>query len=321
MREGFGSRLQRAVEKRGSAVVVGLDPEVKLFPRALTEPLKTLQGAEWFGRAAEIVLDFGCRIIDAVADLVPAIKPQAAFYERLGPAGIGALHRTIEHARRQGLIVILDAKRNDIESTATAYADAYLGKADATLPDGCPFDVDALTVNPYLGSDGVLPFVQAAVARSKGIFVLVKTSNPSASDFQDLVVARPSGSKEPLCHAVARKVNEWGGESVDSNQYSAVGAVVGATYPSEALVLRQLMPRAFFLVPGVGAQGGDIAQLHVFFDRRGSGALIAASRSLIYAHRRVPERENAFQEIAREATMELSAAVERARGFASEANE
>jgi orotidine-5'-phosphate decarboxylase len=315
MTEGFAYRLKTASDRKNSAVIVGLDPDVRLLPRGLTEGLEGVADGEWFVRAADIVFDFGRQIIDAVSDIIPAIKPQVAFYEKLGPAGMEALRRTIAYARRNGLIVILDAKRNDIESTATAYAESYLGSIGSSPSRNCAFDVDALTINPYLGSDGVLPFLQAAATHRKGIFVLVKTSNPSAAEFQDLPVIGRSGN-EPLFHVIARKVNQWGAELTDSSQYSAVGAVVGATFPQEAFLLREIMPRSFFLVPGVGAQGGDISQLSVFFDRHGSGALVAASRSVIYAYRHAGHEE-AFQDAARKATIELRASVERARAKAS----
>jgi len=312
----FGNRLTHAIETKKSCVVVGLDPQLQLFPSNLTRPLENASGEDWFACASEIVLDFGRQIVDAVADLAPAIKLQAAFYERLGPTGLEAMRRTIKHARQCNLIVILDAKRNDIESTAEAYAAAYLGSEDGL--GGCPFDVDALTINPYLGSDGVLPFVRAAAPHGKGVFVLVRTSNPSAAEFQDLDVARGAGT-EPLCYAIARKVHEWGTETTSLSQYSSVGAVVGATFPQEAITLRRLMPRSFFLVPGVGAQGADTSQLSVFFDETGSGALISASRSVIYAYQRTPNRNKPFADAARDAALRLRDTIERARSQAANA--
>lgn len=318
MLEGFGSRLKESIDTKKSAVVVGLDPDIRLFPSSLKRSLHDVSGPAWYRGAAELVFEFGRLIIDAVFDIVPAIKPQAAFYERFGPPGLEALRRTIEYAHGAQLLVILDAKRNDIESTATAYADAYLGPLASTSVDGCPFDVDALTINAYLGSDGVQPFVNAAAARSKGVFVLVKTSNPSAAEFQDLSVLGGPNGPEPLYHFIARKVDQWGAACIDASGYSAVGAVVGATYPREASLLRGLMPRAFFLVPGVGAQGGDVSHLAVFFDKSGSGALVSASRSLIYAYLREPTRDAAFQQLTREATLELRASVERVRAEAAQ---
>lgn len=309
----FGNHLTRAIETKKSCVVVGLDPHLQFFPASLTGPLKNISGEDWFTCASDIVFDFGRQIVDAVADLVPAIKLQAAFYERLGPAGLEAMRRTVKHARQRNLIVILDAKRNDIGSTAEAYAAAYLGSGDSL---GSPFDVDALTINPYPGSDGVLPFVRAAVLYGKGVFVLVRTSNPSASEFQDLNVGNGTET-EPLCHAIARKVDEWGREKASTDHYSSVGAVVGATFPQEAIALRRLMPRSFFLVPGVGAQGADTSQLSVFFDESGSGALVSASRSVIYAFKRTSGRSRTFADAARDATMRLRDTVERARSQAA----
>ena len=282
MNPGFADRLSELIEKRNSSVVVGLDPDIDLLPHYLTDRLANISGADWFPAAANLVFDFGRQIVDAIFDVVPALKPQVAFYEALGPPGLIALQRTIDYARQKGLIVICDAKRNDIESTAVAYAESYLGPIGPHASRDCPFNVDALTVNPYLGSDGVLPFVQAAAATGKGIFVVVRTSNPSAAEFQDLPVLSNTGNTEPLCHIVAKKVQEWGAALTEGSRYSAVGAVVGATAPREAVALRRLMPSAFLLVPGVGAQGGDTNQLSVFFDERGSGALVSASRSLIF---------------------------------------
>jgi orotidine-5'-phosphate decarboxylase len=227
---------------------------------------------------------FNRAIIDAVHDLVPAVKPQLAFYERYGVEGMRAFARTIHYARAVGLLVIVDAKCNDISATAEAYADAFLGTPsafDQAIPGD--FTADALTINAYLGSDGIRPFIDRARWHGKGLFVLVKTSNASSGELQDL-----HADGRPLYEHLGALVEAWGEESRGACGYSAVGAVVGATYPGQARRLRALMPHTLFLVPGYGAQGATAADVVGCFDERGQGALVNAARSVIFAYRAAP---------------------------------
>jgi orotidine-5'-phosphate decarboxylase len=268
----FADRLAEAVRRVGNPVVVGLDPVPSQFPPFIRDGHRP----ELPGRAAATV-NFGMDLIDVVAPLVPALKLQAAYYEALGPEGMRALYVTAKHARDRGLIVIIDGKRNDIGPTASAYARAYLGEAQ----NEPPWPTDALTINPYLGGDGINPFLSAAQETGRGLFVLVRTSNPSAGDFQDLVC-----DGRPLYEHVAQRLAGWSEPFMGSCGYSAAGAVVGATYPEQLKVLRELMPRVWFLVPGYGAQGGKAADIAPAFDEQGLGGLVNNSRGLIYAHQR-----------------------------------
>src|SRR5436190_15815215 len=236
----FADRLIAAVRRKGNPVLVGLDPRAESLPPGLI-------AGEGLEATASAFTTFCRGVIDVVAPLVPAVKPQAAFFEQLGPAGMRALKDTIDYAVAKGLLVILDGKRNDIGSTATGYAEAYLGRGD-TSPWGC----DALTVSPYLGDDSLTPFVDVTKQRGAGIFVLVKTSNPGGKRFQDLVAAG-----DPLYRHVGRYVESLAAATTGGGRYGSVGAVVGATYPEQLAELRQAMPHTWFLIPGFGAQGGS----------------------------------------------------------------
>jgi orotidine-5'-phosphate decarboxylase len=314
----FSDRLTTAIGKKGSAVVVGLDPQLELLPPAMLSSLRSQSSNDPLDAAANIVLDFNKLVIEAVHDLVPAVKPQIAFYERLGIPGMHALAQTIDFAHQRDLIVILDAKRNDISSTATAYAEAFIGRSE--IPGFADpieiFGVDAITINPYLGSDGIYPFINTAMNYGRGLFVLVKTSNPSSVEFQDLLVYNKGENHGKLSHAVARKVAEWGESSLGRCGYSQVGAVVGATFPTEAMELRNIMPKAIFLVPGIGTQGGEPQNVSCFFRGDGLGAIISASRSLIYAYRLPRYSKLSIENAIRRATQDLSQEVERAREIA-----
>jgi orotidine-5'-phosphate decarboxylase len=269
--EGFSDRLYRAVRERGTPVMVGLDPRYDLLPVSL-RPLGAEAG--WADRAAACAAF--CRgVIDVVAPLVPIVKPQAAFFEELGPAGMAALGEVIHYAHAKGLLVVVDGKRNDIGSTATAYAAGYLGPGERSA-----WGADALTVNPYLGDDSLEPFVSLAVERKAGIFVLVKTSNPGGRTFQDL---RSDG--RPVYEHVAVGVERLAQKTVGACAYGAVGAVVGATYPEQLACLRQLMPHAWLLVPGYGSQGGTARHVAGAFDAQGCGAVINNSRGILFAFR------------------------------------
>lgn len=315
----FADRLTELIRSRTSAVVVGLDPIPELFPEKFHGRWNAMLGEPLLEALAEAAEEFLTGVIDAVADIVPAVKPQAACYERLGVSGVAVLGKIIRYARERGLLVILDAKRNDIQSTAEAYADAYLGQVTApgAAGTGEAWPVDALTVNPYLGSDGVLPFIERAEKFDRGVFVLVRTSNPSSVELQNLRVLAGEEDSWTIADGVARKVDIWGEASVGRCGYSSVGAVLGATFPDEARRFRRLMQRAYFLVPGVGAQGGNVEQLASFFGPDGLGAIVASSRSLIYAYREPRWAGLPFEEATRSATQLLREGVERARAEAA----
>ncbi|MFO1092058.1 MAG: orotidine-5'-phosphate decarboxylase [Planctomycetaceae bacterium] len=272
----YAERLHAAVRAKRTPALVGLDPRWEELPAECRE--RHRGGERDPSLRAAAYEEFSQRIIDVVAPLVPAVKPQSAFYEECGPAGVAVLGRIIRHARAAGLLVICDAKRGDIGSTAEAYAAAYLAGAE---PDAAPFGADALTVNPYLGNDTLAPFCRVAAEREAGIYVLVRTSNPGAGTFQDL----ETGGRRVFEH-VADVVESLAAASAGNGAYGAVGAVVGATYPRELTELRQRMPHAPLLVPGYGSQGGSAADTAAAFDSAGLGGLVNSSRGIIFAHRR-----------------------------------
>ncbi len=264
----FADRLVAAVRAKRNPVVVGLDPRWGQLPQPLTTGI-ALGDRKAMARA---YFRFCAGVIDVVAPLVPAVKPQAAFFEQLGPEGMAALADVVGHARKKGLLVILDGKRNDIGSTAAAYAEGFLGEPSA-------WQADALTVSPYLGADSVQPFVDIAVQRHGGVFVLVKTSNPGGGQFQDLVC-----DGRPLYRHVAQFVEQLAGGTVGEHRYGAVGAVVGATYPEQLNELRSAMPSAWLLVPGYGSQGATARDVAGGFDEEGLGAVVNNSRGIIFAY-------------------------------------
>lgn len=267
---GFSDRLAGLVRARGNPVCVGLDPRWEQLPAPL-------RGDDDAPSARAHAYQVFCQgVIDVVAPLVPAVKPQVAFFEQLGPPGMQALAEVIAHAREAGLVVIADGKRNDIGSTAEAYADAWLGPLGQSA-----WGADALTVSPYLGSDSLEPFVNTAQARGAGVFVLVKTSNPGGGELQDM---RDDGWA--VYDRVAQRVESLAGSSLGECGFGAVGAVVGATYPAQLAELRRAMPRAWLLVPGYGHQGGGAADVAGAFDARGLGGLINNARGIIFAHGR-----------------------------------
>ena len=272
------SQLIEKIQKTKAPICVGLDPMLSYVPehivkRAFDAYGETLEGA------AEAIWQYNKEIIDNTYDLIPAVKPQIAMYEQFGIEGLVVYKKTVDYCHEKGLVVIGDAKRGDIGSTSAAYATGHLGKVQVGSKSYSGFDTDILTVNPYLGSDGVKPFVEACNANDKGIFVLVKTSNPSSGEFQDRLI-----DGRPLYELVAEKVVEWGNMSMDG-AYSNVGAVVGATYPEMSKILRKLMPHTYFLVPGYGAQGGTAADLKHCFNEDGLGAIVNSSRGIIAAYK------------------------------------
>ncbi len=272
------NRLVEKIQKTNAPIVVGLDPMMKFVPEhikkaAFAEYGETLEGA------AEAIWQFNKGIVDAIYDLVPAVKPQIAMYEQFGIPGLVTFKKTVDYCKEKGLIVIGDIKRGDIGSTSEAYAVGHLGKVQVGSNSFYGFDEDFVTVNPYLGSDGVNPFIKVCKEEKKGIFVLVKTSNPSSGEFQD----RKVQDQKPLYEIVGEAVAEWGAQCM-GDSYSYVGAVVGATYPEQGKALRKIMPKAFILVPGYGAQGGKGADLVHFFDKDGLGAIVNSSRGIIAAY-------------------------------------
>lgn len=281
--ENFADRVVRQVRAKRSHVVVGLDPVLQRVPPYLREKAAAAYGRTARGAAAAL-LDFNRLIIDAVADQVALVKPQSAFYEMYGQWGVAAFWETVKYARSRNLLVIADAKRGDIGSTAEAYAAAYFGHANPLVSWEDPeLWVDSLTVNPYLGSDGLVPFVQRCRSRGTGIFVLVKTSNPSSGELQDQVLF----SGELVAQQVAKLVDYLGAGLVGNSGYASVGAVVGATYPDDLARYRKEMPKALILVPGYGAQGGKGADVVHAFNPDGLGAVVNASRSVIYAYEKI----------------------------------
>lgn len=276
---GFAERLVGAMRRAGNAVLVGIDPRPELLP----DGLRPAAGAP-LAETARAFSAFGQGLVDVVAALVPAVKVQAAFFEQLGPPGMVAMDEITRAAHDAGLIVIVDGKRNDIGSTAEAYASAYLGPSG----EGSPWEADALTINAYLGRDGVDPFTAMAATHDKGIFALVRTSNPSAGDFQDLVA-----EGKPVYRHVAERLGEWARPFVDESGYSLLGAVVGATYPAQLAELREALPHVLFLVPGYGSQGGTAQDVSAAFDAEGLGAIVNNSRGLAFAYRNAAVRERA----------------------------
>ena len=280
----FIDRLIEQIQKKENPSVVGLDPLLEYVPESMRNAAVQKYG-QTAKAAAEAIFRFNQSIIDCVNDLVPAVKPQLAYYELYGTEGVECFHRTVRYAQEHGLIVIADGKRNDIGSTAAAYAKAYLGKTELWEDqEHALFDADALTVNPYLGKDGIDPFTEACKEHEKGIFVLVKTSNPSSAQLQDMVFE----NGKTLYEQVAELVESWGEDLIGQEGYSSVGAVVGATWPEQARKLRQVMKHAYFLVPGFGAQGGSGVDAAAAFDNRGLGAIVNASRSVLcaWSHKR-----------------------------------
>ena len=298
MKYNFADRLLDAIDRKRNPSVIGLDTDVSRVPPHLVKEARARRG-DGHEAAAESMLGFNKAVIDAIRDIVPAVKLQSAFYERHGPSGQEAFLRTAEHAKSRGLVVIGDVKRGDIGSTSAAYADAYLGPFELFGRMQEAYGLDAVTVNPYMGSDGVKPFIESAAGSGRGVFVLVRTSNPSASEIQDLV-----SGKRKVYEAVAGLVDGWGSGLVGERGYSPVGAVVGATCPKEAEILRRRMPRAIFLVPGYGAQGGTAADIAPCFAKDGRGALVHSARAVIFAYEKSVKPED-FTEAARTAAIRM----------------
>ncbi|MBM4053758.1 MAG: orotidine-5'-phosphate decarboxylase [Planctomycetes bacterium] len=274
----FSDKLINIIQKKNSCVVVGLDPYFDLIPDTIKQNFLKLHD-NVFKYAANVILEFNKEIIDSLEHLIGIVKLQIAFYELYGWQGIWAYTETIHYAKQKGLIVIGDVKRGDVPSTATAYANAHIGKVLINNYSATAFQSDAITVNPLLGTDSMLPFIKNAETYDKGIFILTKTSNPSSVEFQDILC----GSKK-LHRIIAEKIHEWGSQLIGTHGYSSIGAVVGATYPEDISALRKIMPNAYLLIPGYGTQGATAEDLKNCFNPDGYGAIINASRSVLYAY-------------------------------------
>ena len=296
-------QLIEKIQKTKAPICVGLDPMLSYVPEhiqaaAFEQYGETLEGA------AEAIWQFNKEIVDHTFDLIPAVKPQIAMYEQFGIEGLKVYKRTVDYCKEKGLVVIGDAKRGDIGSTSAAYATGHIGSVQVGSKTYSGFDTDFLTVNPYLGTDGVKPFVDVCNSHDRGLFVLVKTSNPSSGEFQDRLI-----DGRPLYEWVAEKVVEWGNASMDGD-YSNVGAVVGATYPEMSRILRNLMPHTYFLVPGYGAQGGTAEDLKHCFNKDGLGAVVNSSRGIIAPYKQEKYKKfgtEHFAEASRQAVMDMVA--------------
>lgn len=295
------NKLIAEITKKNAPVVVGLDPMLSYVPQQIQQAAfeefgETLEGA------AEAIWQFNKGIVDATCDLIPAVKPQIAMYEQFGIPGMVAFKKTVDYCKEKGLVVIGDVKRGDIGSTSTAYAVGHLGKVTVGSKSYAGFDEDFITVNPYLGSDGVKPFIEVCKEENKGIFVLVKTSNPSSGEFQDQKV-----DGTPLYELVGKKVVQWGEECM-GDTYSNVGCVIGATYPEMGKALRKLMPKTYILVPGYGAQGGTAKDLAPYFNEDGLGAIVNSSRGIIAAYKKEEYAkfgETNYAEASRQAVIDM----------------
>lgn len=312
------NKLVEKIKQTNAPIVVGLDPTMKLIPAHIAKKVFEQYGETLEG-AAEAIWQFNKEIIDKTYDLIPAVKPQIAMYEQFGIPGLVAFKKTVDYCKEKDLVVIGDIKRGDIGSTSEAYATGHLGKVKVGQNEYYGFDEDFATVNPYLGSDGVKPFISVCKEENKGIFILVKTSNPSSGEFQDQLirgslscgapgVGQAQMLDRPLYELVGEKVAEWGRDHM-GDSYSYVGAVVGATYPEMGKVLRDIMPKAYILVPGYGAQGGKGADLVHFFNKDGLGAIVNSSRGIIAAYQSPQYAsfgEVCFADAARQAVQDMA---------------
>ena len=295
------NKLVANIKKTNAPVVVGLDPMLSYIPGAILDRAVKEQG-ETLEAAGAAVWEYNKGIIDATCDLIPAVKPQIAMYEQFGIPGLMAFQKTVEYCQEKGLVVIGDVKRGDIGSTSAAYANGHLGSVTIGSTKCKGFNEDFITVNPYFGIDGVKPFVDVCREEKKGIFLLVKTSNPSSGEFQDQKI-----DGKPLYEIVGEHVAKWGEECM-GDEYSYVGAVVGATYPEMGRVLRKIMPKTYILVPGYGAQGGTAADLKPYFNEDGLGAIVNSSRGIICAYKQEKYAkfgEDGYADASRQAVIDM----------------
>ena len=294
--------LIERIKDMQNPTVAGLDTSFDYLP----DDMK--QGVQDFKGAADAIFEFNKRIVDRICDIVPCVKVQIAYYEMYGIEGMRAFLQTLQYAKAKGMLVMTDAKRNDIGATAECYAKAYLGETDVCGRAHSAFDSGFLTVNGYLGSDGIKPFLNWMQKRDKGIFVLVKTSNRSSGELQDLKLE----SGKTIYEYMGELVEKWGQESIGRYGYSSVGAVVGATHPMQAQILRHAMPHTFFLIPGYGAQGGTADDLKVCFDKEGMGGIVSSSRGILCAYRQEKYAHLSFEEAARQACIDMKNDLNRA---------
>ena len=295
-------RLITKITNLGAPIVVGLDPRLSQIPGHLKEAVFAVKG-KTPEAAAEIIFTFNQAIIDNIFDIVPAVKPQIAMYEQFGPAGLACYFKTVAYAKSKGLIVIGDIKRGDIASTAEAYSSAHIGLADIEGEEVAISQTDFITVNPYMGYDSIEPYLSDCQKYDKGLFVLVKTSNPSSKQIQDLQAA----DGQPVYAHVGELVSEWGGGFIGRSGFSNIGAVVGATHPAEGKALREMLPHTFFLVPGYGAQGGKAADLAGMLNKDGLGIIVNNSRGITgaYQSEKYKTNETEFAQAARAAALDM----------------
>ena len=269
-------KLIEQIKEKDNKTVIGLDPRYEMIPECIKSKYpKNLIGV------SEAIIEFNKKLIDATYDIIPAVKPQIAFYEMYGLEGIRAFKETCEYAKEKGMLVIADIKRGDIGTTAKAYSNAFLGKTKIEEKEIGIYDVDFVTLNPYMGIDSIKPFIEDCEKYNKGVFILIKTSNPSSKEIQDLKLE----TGEELYTKVAQLVEKWGENLRGKYGYSSISAVVGATYPKELQNLRKIAPHTFFLIPGYGAQGGKAKDIALGFDKNGIGGIVNSSRGLIYAYK------------------------------------
>lgn len=292
-------RLQDKIREMKNPTVAGLDPKLEYVPSFIVEE-KMKQYCQTLRCAAEAIYEYNVGLIDALCDVVPAVKPQSAFYERFGFEGVEVLKRTVDYAKSKGLYVIMDAKRGDIGSTAEGYSEAYLGSVTIGETEVEPFGCDCLTINAYLGSDGINPFIKDCVARDRAVFALVKTSNPSSGELQNIV----AGDRK-VYNVVGDLLERLSKDTVDKYGYTCVGAVTGATYPMDIRDLRRRLEKTFFLVPGYGAQGGKAEDVQYAFDEYGHGAIVNSSRGIICAWQKTGKEGKDFGEAARDAAIAM----------------
>lgn len=279
-------RLINRIKELNNPTVIGLDPRYNLLPKCVLEKYpNTLEGI------SNAIIEYNKALIDEIYDIIPAIKPQIAFYEMFGIHGMKAFEETCKYAKEKGMVVIADIKRGDIGSTAQGYSNAYLGKTKIGDKEESIFDVDFVTVNPYMGTDCIKPFIDDCKKYDKGVFILVKTSNPSSGELQDIKLE----NGEEVYMKVAKLVKEWGKDLIGENGYSSIAAVVGATYPKQLEEIRKSAPNTYFLIPGYGAQGGKAEDIAFGFDKNGLGGIVNASRSLMCAYRS-DRLKNQFEE-------------------------
>ncbi len=293
--------LVNRIKKMEAPIVVGLDPMLDYVPEYLLQNAIRERG-ETLEAAAEAVWQYNKGIVDAICDIVPAVKPQIAMYEQFGIPGLEVFKKTVDYCKEKGLVVIGDVKRGDIGSTSAAYAAGHIGKVKVGSKKLAAFDEDFITVNPYFGVDGIKPFVEVCKEEKKGLFILVKTSNPSSGEFQDQKI-----DGKPLYELVGEQVVKWGEECM-GDAYSYVGAVVGATYPEMGRIMRKVMTKTYILVPGYGAQGGTAKDLLPYFNEDGLGAIVNSSRGIIAAYKQPAYEkfgDTGFAEAARQAALNM----------------